>query len=460
MFIRFSVENFKSFNDSVVWSALADSTVTEHANKLKKVGDIELLTNIAIYGPNASGKTSLISAIKFLTSWLKSANGLTPAQARYYCRIKQENENKATRFIIQFSTQENIYTYDVSAVLSTSDVIHEKLFFKDANAVNSALLFERSRENGVILGNSLRDKLNDKDRAKWDVYQNDFNAEESRLFLAYFANGKKLNDSEQLKHFSEAYAYMTRCIAVICPDDVYVDEDAPYEIRRNEEFVNFLSQFDTGIAELKFVDIDKEKDFRDITERARKYLIKELEKSYLKNKAGTKMALRSRDGLITLEFAGPDEIICKSIKTTHVGSSSLFDYKEESDGTRRLFELMGMLLSPNQDKVYIVDEIDRSMHSQLTAAFIHRFNQINRKKNCQLFFTTHDTTLLNNKSLFRRDEVYFIERNKENTSRLYSVSDFQKWDKESLGEAYLLGRYGALPLISHICNEEGEEVSN
>lgn len=451
MLIRFSVENFKSFNSCATWSAIADSSITTHSYKVKKVGNIEVLSNIAVYGPNGSGKTSLISSIKFIKDWLKNDKGLSLDSSRQYCRINEENESKPTQFIMQFSSGEYIYTYHISVKLSTLCVLNEILYVRKVEEKQSTLLFERKSSENVFIGDGYKNSLTEKEITRWEVYHNDFNENEKRdslLFLGHFVKGKKIGESENLKYLWEAYNYITHQIAIIRPEDVYMDGGAPYEIVKNEDFVNFLARFDTGITGLRVVETELDAKHMDLSERLLEYFKEEMEKSRIGDKTDAKFVVRSRKEILIFEFDANDSIICKTIKTSHEGTLSLFDFKEESDGTRRLFDLMGILLSPKMDKVYIVDEIDRSMHSQLTAAFIRSFNQINKNKYCQLFFTTHDTTLLDDETLLRKDEVYFVERNHENATKLYSLSDFHVWEKSTIAEAYRQGRYGALPLIN------------
>jgi AAA15 family ATPase/GTPase len=126
-----------------------------------------------------------------------------------------------------------------------------------------------------------------------------------------------------------------------------------------------------------------------------------------------------------------------------------FDFEDESDGTKRLFDFVPLLQLLNRDDfTIIIDEIDRSLHPELTRNFIELFltNEI-ANTNGQLIVTTHESSLLDFK-LLRRDEVWFVEKNKHGESHLYSLEEFQpRFDKE-IRKAYLQGRFGAIPYIS------------
>ena len=125
-----------------------------------------------------------------------------------------------------------------------------------------------------------------------------------------------------------------------------------------------------------------------------------------------------------------------------------FSLGEESDGTRRLLDLLSVLFARNGG-VFIIDELDRSLHPQLTAHFVKTFLKMAIKKNIQLLITTHESRLLN-LNLLRQDEIYFIERSKEGTSNIILFDDFKERFDKKIDTAYLDGRYGAVPLFESV----------
>ena len=139
----------------------------------------------------------------------------------------------------------------------------------------------------------------------------------------------------------------------------------------------------------------------------------------------------------------------------HRDSAFDFDFEEESDGTRRLFDLMDMLLLDKKDVVFIVDELERSLHPKLTQHFVELFNEIHKEQQMQLLFTTHEDVIMD-QSLFRRDEIWFVERNIENISHIYSLDRFKERYDKIVGKAYLEGRYGAIPVFKSFSFEEEE----
>ena len=158
--------------------------------------------------------------------------------------------------------------------------------------------------------------------------------------------------------------------------------------------------------------------------------------------------MRSDLSFFNIEVKKGQEPKITTISLKHGESFYNFKYEEESDGTRRLFDLLDMLLNKSEDTVYIVDEIERSLHPKLTSRFINLFDKIHNSQNMQLIFTTHESSIMDQK-LFRRDEIWFVERNKENVSNVYSLDKFKERYDKKLSKAYLEGRYGAIPVFNH-----------
>ena len=134
----------------------------------------------------------------------------------------------------------------------------------------------------------------------------------------------------------------------------------------------------------------------------------------------------------------------EKIMLDHGNPEELFELSDESDGTKRLFDLIPLYEAGQNGKIIVIDELDRSFHSKLTEEYIKRFFEITKEKPCQLICTTHDLNLMDLRIL-RQDEIWFIEREQDHSSKIYSLSDYkQRFDKNILND-YLIGRYGAVP---------------
>ena len=135
--------------------------------------------------------------------------------------------------------------------------------------------------------------------------------------------------------------------------------------------------------------------------------------------------------------------------SNHGRDDILFDFKDESDGTRRLFDLLPLLQIQKTGKVIVIDELDRSLHTKVTIEFLRLFYELSTGSNSQIIVTTHDDDILD-LDLIRQDEIWFVERSDNNSSHLYSLSKFKARFDNDIRKGYLLGRYGALPIFKKI----------
>ena len=136
------------------------------------------------------------------------------------------------------------------------------------------------------------------------------------------------------------------------------------------------------------------------------------------------------------------------IQTTHKGV--VFNFQnEESEGTKRIFSLIGLwIVSLKEGKTLLVDELDTKLHAHLNRFLVELFHDpTQNKKNAQLIFTTHNTNLLD-QDLFRRDQIWFTEKDNETgITDLYSLVEYKPRNDKDIKKGYLLGRYGAIPFI-------------
>lgn len=122
----------------------------------------------------------------------------------------------------------------------------------------------------------------------------------------------------------------------------------------------------------------------------------------------------------------------------------------------KLSILLDILISNEKNKIYVIDELERSLHPKLTYKFLELFFEHLKENNTQLIFTTHESTIMD-QELLRRDEIWFVERNKDNVSHLYSLDRFKERYDKKLSKAYLEGRYGAVPVLKNFSDKVGEE---
>ena len=148
--------------------------------------------------------------------------------------------------------------------------------------------------------------------------------------------------------------------------------------------------------------------------------------------------------LYSLKGSTPEDIKFHIINFKHFSDEEYFSLGDESDGTVRLLELYSILYD-KRDKTYFIDELDRSLHPNLTYTFIKKF--LSKTNNSQLIVSTHEDRLLD-LNILRRDEIWFVEKDKIGNSQLYSLEQFKtRFDKDIMN-AYLEGRYGSVPKFS------------
>lgn len=145
----------------------------------------------------------------------------------------------------------------------------------------------------------------------------------------------------------------------------------------------------------------------------------------------------------------------KTIVFEHGKKGTIFKFSEESDGTRRILDLIEILMTDNGERVYVIDEIDRSLHPQLTYKFIETFLNMSKDRKNQLIVTTHESRLLDF-DLLRRDEIWFVDKNEKGESSIYSLEAYNERFDKKIDKAYLEGRYGGVPIFSTIFPVKGE----
>jgi hypothetical protein len=171
------------------------------------------------------------------------------------------------------------------------------------------------------------------------------------------------------------------------------------------------------------------------------------------------MTWRINDGFFNIRIRENEEPEITTLVLKHGKSVFDFNFAEESDGTKRLFDLVDMLMTEREDTVYVVDELERSLHPKLTEHFLKLFMEAHERSRMQLIFTTHEDTIMD-QELFRRDEIWFVERDADNASRIYSLDRFKERYDKKLSKAYLDGRYGAIPVFRQFTFQKDEVVAS
>ena len=451
MLIRFSFKNYKSVGLEPLTLEMVSSakvrTLKSHVCPSSK--KVKVLRNAVVYGGNAAGKTTLVRALSFMKAAVLT--GILPqAGARDFCRCGNGLAEEESAFDVQFKVGEDVFDYGFSCVLAKLEIKSEWLYSLGSSP---KLVFERGAE-GVSYGEWLLGKCEDMDRFRLDVYREDFLGEpaaKSRLFLAYMADGKGLRPGSPIAVFPEATSWFTSSLDVIDAGQSTQTTEFYADDKGLDTVAEVLSSFDTGINGLKKEHIPIGELDKYIPE-ALVLAIKEVLRGNVPKSDDdrTVLTVRNDDVFLGVERTGVNEPEAAILRTTHEGSFYDFDFHDESDGTRRLFDFMDLLFTKSKDRVFVVDELNRNFHPMLTQHLVELFNEVHSNDDCQLVFTTHENDIMSYR-YFRRDEIWFVDRDEEGFTRLYPLDQFASGDARSdarLGKRYLEGRYGGVPVIN------------
>lgn len=424
MLIQFTVGNYKSFKDNVTFSMVAssliskDKTIDQH-NVFNAVGKLNLLKSAAIYGANASGKSNLVHAMRFMQNFVLNSSRETqakdPIPVEPYL-LSTETENAPSFFEIIFLLEGKKYRYGFEA---DSQKIHSEWFFYTHTKKETKLF---TRENSTFaLSNTFREgkDIDNKTRenALFLSVIAQFNGEIAQKILNWFRYLQVLSGLEDRNHFHQT----VRSIQ---------DQSLKSEV------LFFLKNMDVGIED---VDLEKVllKDSVDFTK-----LSTVMSRKFLKQLS---------------EIEGLEEIKVRTMhKKFNARKSKLYNVffdlnKSESEGTKKVFALAGTFCHAlKHGQTVIIDELDARLHPLITQSIIRLFNSNETNpNNAQLIFTTHDTNLLSNK-LFRRDQIWFTEKNKYGATDLYSLAEYKIRNDASYEKDYIAGKYGAIPFIGNL----------
>ena len=308
------------------------------------------------------------------------------------------------------------------------------------------MLFDRCVSDDKIKINTDYKFISQEDRFRFDVYVKDYaESENSGLNQVLFLRDVALRSSSNSQYF-KCYINALKwflSILIIFPNTKFGNIIKMIEApEKSDAIKEALEKLDTGITGVAKKVVDYEKVFNSFKEEENKdfmdKLIKDLDKHPL--------MMKIENAVVTFEKNEDDSIIASKMQLEHGNSEDLFDYMDESDGTQRLFDLIPVFISSHSDRLIIIDEIDRSLHTKLTRKLVEIFFQNNTYNNSQLIVSSHDCNLMD-LDLLRQDEIWFVNKGIEGESNLISLKEFKvRFDKKILKE-YFEGVFGGVPKL-------------
>lgn len=414
MLIQFRFKNFKSFRDDTILD-LSATKITEYSQRIISVGNEKLLPVAAIFGANASGKSNVIEAFRFMATYVMNSFSYGDENEdkknknnKLKCPpflFDNSSKNAESSFEVYFiDTEKNKFkSYHYGFTLNQDGVIEEWLNSKAKTSKEYKRIFYRNENELELSGLSGNSQ---------ELIKISLNKETLIVSL-----GAKLKIT-LLKNIRDWF-YNTNCVnfgnpienaaySRVIPDDFIEDKAI------QENVVEYLSSFDSSI-----IGFDTK-------------------------------AVKNENG-------DYEEINIKAIHKTIEGETTSIPFEEESDGTLKMFSLYPFLQDTlTNGGVLFIDELNARLHPLLVRNFLLAFlNPEINKKHAQLVFTTHDSWQLSN-NLLRRDEIWFTEKDYNGVSSLYSLADFSDEDgikirkDENYEKNYMVGKYGAIPLLNNL----------
>ena len=429
MLVEFSVGNYRSFHEPVTLSMqaakLRASDKRLDCENVFQANGMRLLRSAAVYGANASGKSNLVRAISFMRRFVLESSRESQAEEPIRVdrfRLSTAARGKPAYFQVVFFLHGRRYRYgfEVDGRRVCAEWLYHaqqretRLFVREGNQFDLSSVFREGR--GL--------QARTRDNALFLSVVAQFNGELATALLGWFRTTLNvvsgLNDAAYgpftLRRFQDSDAFQQRALAFVREADLDISDidvemtpvleaDLPGEMR------GALEQLVSTIAELR----------------------------------------RGKPG------GEQDDLMVSRVRTRHrvfdqeqnPAEWETFDLGEqESDGTQKIFFLSGPLMDTlEQGKVLVIDEMEARLHPFITCAIVQLFHSTQTNPhNAQLIFCTHDTGLLSREH-FRRDQIWFTEKDRYGATDLYSLAELQVRNDASFDKDYFAGRYGAVPLI-------------
>ncbi|MCT4605770.1 MAG: AAA family ATPase [Marinisporobacter sp.] len=445
MLINAVISNFMSIGENRKLSMVSGKARSkrEHLLKDKKFNLLRLST---VYGANASGKSNLISSFEFAQKSI--IKEIPKGYTNEYNRTYVDNINKPSHFEFEIKVDNSYYSYGFEIILNKGSIVSEWLYECFPNDIKNKKIFERDLINKEFSIGSFK---NSSTINRIAIYFDDVKNLDTVLFLSEMNRNKSdlYKEKNELTVFNDVYKWFKYSLDINYPNRLFSNYSYFLKTAKTEEICEMIKKFDTGITSFEIIDAKQDELNNKVPKDILKKITEELEEDIsVSKKEGKDISsigaiLRGDKDFYILEVNEEYDIEIKTVEFRH-GDCGTFRLYEESDGTRRILELIEILFSENDDKVYIIDEIDRSLHPLLTQQFIKAYIDSLEDRKIQLIVTTHESRLLD-LDLLRRDEIWFMNKNSRGDSELYSLEQYNERFDKKIDKAYLAGRYGAIP---------------
>lgn len=433
MLLRFYVSNFLSFLNEVEFNMFPGAFKT-HKEQVYGHSKVPLVKAAAIYGANGSGKSNFIKAVHFLHDVVVLGD-LKKSEVKWqpFRLVKNEQEQPST-FGMEFRIGKKHFEYAIS--VRDGSILEESLYETNPAKETAEYVFERQSADGK---NTIKVHpkwiKTEKERLRFEIYGEDLLPNQSLIFRLK----SKLDYATQVVEWFEKYVW------ILYPQSKYFLTLRLCFDKKYKDFLNkLLPQLSTGMHTIDIESTPFDSFFGQDDEQKSKEILEQLKSDkpfyqFLKN--GKEYVARKEN----------KEFVVNHIKTYNPGEMGElveFEPEEQSDGTRRMLDLIPAIHKMiNDESVFFVDEIDRSLHPGMTKNLIAYF--MSQQSKGQLIFTTHESNLLD-LEIFRQDEIWFTEKDKAGSTKMYPLSDYKPRYDLDIQRGYLAGRFGAIPFLGNL----------
>lgn len=423
------IKNFLSFKDEVVFSfeATRDKTFEDY-QVIEIAKGIRLLRFAVVFGANASGKSNLLNAFEFMNNfWFENRKDIQEQTDVVPFKLDKHTPEEPSVFSLKFFAGNTRYWYQLE--IDENKVYSEKLYFY--TSVQPTLLFERTLENNisVISFNTAAVKISAAAREQINL--------KCLPNMSFFAARNQVNVS--IPVIDAARDWMKNNIMPIVQPKIslfnYAETKLHSDNASKPHILNFISEADFNISNVETQIIKQ-----DIPQNILDFLV-------LNDEIATeeKERLKREKTIQQVKTDFEHTVINDNGKESYILPEEL-----QSDGTQRIFGIEAAIYSALKQNAFLyIDEIESSLHPRLVEFVLKKFLE-EKNNRAQLLVTTHYDPLLNEvDELFRKDSVWFTEKNKSGATELYSLVEFSRLNRiSSLQKAYRQGNFGAIPKIN------------
>ena len=444
MLIRFTVENFLSFKDETQFSMVAGRTRKHQDHILPRANrrDVRLLKTAAIYGANAAGKSNLIKAMDFARKLIVEGRSSSQNIPVIPFRFDVQSKRELSKFQFEINTKHGSYVYGFEV---DSTRVHTEWLYRIRSA-DHKLIYERTTDAEGNVHLTVDSKQLHIGRHTDFVQFMEDTTPSNQLALKHGVENKAV-------FLQDVFEWFRTTLVLVFPDyKLSVGFGIRFKSSKEYKtaFGKLIGLFDLGFLELDLPEYDLDSEWR-MPPEVKEYIVDRIRAMPRDNDGNAAAYITELD--VYIEVDKTDNIRAYKFVTHHKVAGQnhpeVLELTDESEGTRRLFDLMPALLDlldEERERVFVIDELDRRLHSRLSHKLLELYLFKSTNLRSQLIATTHEIMLLD-LDLLRRDEVWLINKDIEGRSALYSLEEFHpRYDKD-IRKSYLQGRFGAVPLL-------------